>query len=233
MKKIIISVVLAAVAVSYGDITVGDDFNRADGSLGANWTLGATGFAIDGNSVTFTNNPSNDAAWWNANAIGTGADNDFSVSLDVAMNTTASTAWAGVAFNVQDADNFYTLRYSAGGEVQFLRVVGGSVSAFLNQTGTEFTHVQNRTYRLEVTSDTDYVYSGSVTDTTDDSVVWSFSNRTDTLSKFTGGYAGIYTGINGSESFDNFSLTVVPEPATLGLVAFSAFVLMALRRIRS
>ena len=55
----------------------------------------------------------------------------------------------------------------------------------------------------------------------------------DGTSSFTNGYAGLYlAGGSGAFLYDHFSLDVIPEPATLGVLAVSAAGLLLARRLR-
>jgi hypothetical protein len=57
-------------------------------------------------------------------------------------------------------------------------------------------------------------------------------NVVDGNSNFTGGYAGFYQSDTGGAHarFDNFSLEVIPEPATLGMVAVLGGAILFIRK---
>jgi len=210
-------------------LTITDDFNRADTAastnlslaIGSNWINGndTNGLArIFGNEVDITGVFGTALAKFTMlnTAIGTlnnGLGTNFTLSAIVKMDTTASTAQAGLIVNYIDVNNYYQFRYSGTGNVQFTRTVAGVVSATPLSVTAAFTPVQNRPYELTVSSADPYVFDVSVRDTVTDTIVYSKVGVTDANSNFKDGFGGVYatTGLAG---FDNFSLTATTAPAT-------------------
>jgi hypothetical protein len=117
---------------------------------------------------------------------------NFTAQATVQWNApiTDNTSFAGLAFNIQDASNYYVLRYSGNGYVQLLSIVGGGIfGVFINQPG--FAPVQNRPYTLSVTSAGAYAFNVSVYDTVTGTTVYDGS-AVDLAESFTDGYAGLY-----------------------------------------
>lgn len=183
-----------------------DDFNRADGSLGANWTIAGGDYAITNGQVACSSS-GNVVAYWNKGQTLNSGTNGFAISTMVSLSAASNSAWTGLTFNYQNPTNFYQLRYSGLGEVQMLRFVNGANVAFYNPAGTEFAHVPNRPYLLEVSSMTPYIFRASIKDTVTGAVVWSTAATTDGTSSFTDGYGGYYSSSLGLVLFDDFALT--------------------------
>lgn len=158
-----------------------------------------------------------------------GNGTNFTLSLDVASKT--SGAWAGLVFNYQDDSNYYAARFkSDAAGFQMIKVVGGVVGV-MQYGNTSANFVEDVFYTMTITSDTAYVFDITITKAGQSAVFGSGTDRTDTESNFTGGYAGVYANSTGySAGHDNFSLEVIPEPATMGLVGMFAVGLIFVRR---
>lgn len=205
MKKPIVATALLLAAAAHA-ATYQDDFNRADGPLGANWTIAGGNYAIT-NGLVANNTTGNVVAFWNKGQTLNAGTNGFFLAATVTLDANVNTAWAGIVFNYQNPTNFYTLRFSGLGEVQLWRIVDGAISTFYNGAGIEFAHVQNRPYRLEASSVTPYVFRVSVRDTVTDQVVWLLSSATDGGSNFMDGHGGLYCASLAPVTYDDFELT--------------------------
>jgi hypothetical protein len=68
------------------------------------------------------------------------------------LGPVAETLFSGVAFNVQDADNYYVVRINSAGGIQFFGIVGGGDPAGVKTISDAFTLNQGEWVRLEVSS---------------------------------------------------------------------------------
>jgi len=150
-------------------------------------------------------------------AMASGGGDSFVYSAYVSSK--ASLARVGIVFNYQDDDNFYALRLQSDStSFQAIKYVGGALSLMNGNSNVSAASnfVEDAYYRLIVTSDTAYEYnytvlSGATTVLT--------GTITDVGGNHTGGHAGYYAGAaSWSAGFDNYSLEVIPEPATLGMM---------------
>jgi len=123
-------------------------------------------------------------------SLNTGGSEFFLVAT-VRLNSTSATNWAGVAFNIQDAANYYAFRYSGTGVVQLVKVVTGTPVPEASVTGTIAGIVQNRMYRLRVTSSGTSAFNLSIADATTGAVVWSKTTATGTAPIYDGKF-GLY-----------------------------------------
>jgi len=230
MKKkflVIISVLLNAMLLQAASIP--DDFNRADRAangngalIGANWVSSRGGWGIeDGRLIQNMSSTQGNAVLYNT-ALETisGNGTNFTVSLDVMA--LGLNAWAGMAFNFQDADNFYWFRYKGGASDWSLsRFVGGN-STHIASGRIDGTFSFNTDYTLKVNSSAAYTFSYEIKEAVTGLVLVS-GTATDAKSSFTGGYAGVLQSTVGiKNSFDNFSVEVIPEPVTVGMLGFPA-----------
>lgn len=161
-------------------------------------------------------------------ALASGGGDSFTFSLDYAARHDA-TIWGGIAWNYQDKDNFYALRYkNTTTSFQLLTRRNDGWTNVSSGNATE-AFANNGYYTFEITSSNPYDFGYSITKVSDSTVVAS-GTYNPAGSDFTGGYAGFYQSDTGGAhaKFDNFSLEVIPEPATLGLVGMvgaAAFVI--------
>ncbi|MCF7816426.1 MAG: hypothetical protein K9M54_00960 [Kiritimatiellales bacterium] len=206
MKRAIAILTMGLVYGTAQATTYVDNFNRADGSLGANWTIAGGDYAITNEQVAVSTS-GNVVAYWNKGQTLNSGTNGFAISTTVSLNADVNSAWTGLAFNYQNPSNYYEFRYSGTGEVQVLRFVDGSAAAFYNPAGTEFAHVPNRPYRLEVSSISNYTFRATIKDTVTGALVWEVPAATDGTSSFTDGYGGYYSSSLGKVLFDDFELT--------------------------
>ena len=200
--------------------TVADDFNRADtvsssdttligpnwaqsGSLNSRWRIGS-------NTVYSTTSADPGLMYNTAQETIGGGSGSFVVSVDVAAAT--SNVWSGVAFNYQDDNNYYCVRFKAGTDsYQILARVDGSwVVLDSGLASSPFAFGLEAFYRLKVTSDYAYGFTVEIEDLSSSNTV-AFNEAFDAGENFSNGYAGLLltsTSTNGTEfaRFDNFSL---------------------------
>ena len=231
MKRSIITIGILCAASAAWATLVTDDFNRTNTTqsndtslIGSNWKQSAGSanqWLISGN-ILHARPLVNPAILYN-DALQTvsGGGTNFTLSLDVSAKV--ATAWAGVAFNYQDDGNYYYLRIKEGSSnYQLIGAVGGAqtASVLVNKTDASITFTEDVFYTMTITSDTAYNFDFTITEVGSSTAVNPTASVVDGGGNFTGGYAGLYTPSAGGHNakFDNFSLEVIPEPATLGLM---------------
>lgn len=204
-----------------------DDFNRAATaastnvaeSVGPGWANGgnpSATFSIADNKLDAVLNPPFLLLCTTVKTRNEIAGNNFIIAATVQLNTTASSALAGLFFNYVDPNNYYALRFAGNGTVQLIRVVNGTANAGpLNVVGG-FIHVQNRPYRVSVASVTPYVFDVSITDTVAGTVVFSRTAVTDANQNFKEGMGGPYS-TSGVALFDDFRLESSGPARSFGL----------------
>jgi len=191
--------VLIPVLVSAGQVT--DDFNRDIGDLGDQWEPVAGSFFLQDNLAV---NRSGERG-----AFGTGIacwknvqlSDHFRTGVTVTVHTNAGSSSAGVAFNCLDADHYYALRISGSGCIQLIFHDGDRGLQFWTKT---ISIIQNHPYRIEVSSEAPFIFSGSVVDAESGEVLASFERAKDPWSHFKGGYAGLYSGSMAKMTYDDF-----------------------------
>ncbi len=209
-----------------------DDFTRPDTGLNAgndfvdpgwkNSKVGSSQWGVENQRVV-ANLASVDANTVLYNALletVSGNGTNFTASLDVNI---AGSYWAGMAFHYQNPTNFYYLRYKGDAtNYQMYRMVDGISSTLLNLTLPGGTFASGTDYTLTVISSNAYEFAYEIKETGSGTVMASGS-VTDSLSSFSGGYAGILqTSVGlGCATYDNFSLESGAE-ALSGYAAWAA-----------
>ena len=145
-------------------MTLRDNFNRANGALGSNWSSsgGAAAYTIVSNTAASSNAQVEEAVWWNATTF---AADHFA---EVTITTVSSNAFIGPAVRVSSGGNYYGF-YGDNASRYLISVVGGTWTS-LATTGTGFTN--GDVVRLEVEGTTLRAYINSVllTSVTDSSL---------------------------------------------------------------
>lgn len=146
-----------------GPTAVSDNFNRANGSLGANWTAitSMSGHSIAGTSYVY--GTSSNGSYWSANAF---ANNQYSeatyatgddITVAVRASPSAQTYYYATAYNFFDDVDDWTY-------FEIYKVVGGS-STLLASSYIAGSRVSNNIYtvRLTASGTTLTMYTGDAT----------------------------------------------------------------------
>lgn len=221
MKKYIHVLVFAAVtATAVAESVITDNFDRDDTKysrdgavIGDKWRNDQDmEWAVQNKMVAANHNISGEYVLYNRSLeTVSGRDKKFELRCDV--TGMFGGAWGGIAFNYQNAGNFYMVRFQAGTSTyQLVRVVGGAVAAIVSKTDAVKQFEVGSSYTIRVTSETPYNYNFEITETGASQVLNPTTAGIDKLNRFTGGYAGLYVrSAPGSAKpdvmFDNFSMT--------------------------
>lgn len=130
-----------------------------------------------------------------------GAGKGFTLSADVYIPELTDYILGGLAFNVQDEQNYYAFRLGGAGLIQLLRVVDGTPSAIFSLSAFADQLQGQNTYRMEVVSDEPYVFTLRILSAGNLVAEGTF---TDDRSLFQDGAAALYT--SSQAYFDNFLL---------------------------
>jgi hypothetical protein len=199
--------------------TVTDDFNRVaamnstGATIGSDWHSSRTTgqWGITNQQVVANMTEANSVLYNSALETVSGGGTLFTLSLDV--TTVAASAWGGIVFNYQNPTNFYWLRYKGNANnYSLVRMVNGATANIVNST-IGGTFALDTAYTLTVASSNAYEFAYEIKETVGGTVLKS-GTAIDSVSSFTGGYAGILettTGY-GPHTFDNFSLNVYRTP---------------------
>ena len=236
MKRIWVGIVLAITGVGMTQAGLIDNFDRANTAsvLGGSWTSDSL-YYIDNNGAEtrYTSNTTvKDVAWNTAAGTVSGDGTNFTLSADVRCSSGGRLI--GIAFNVQDESNYYALLASMGTTTyRIAQMSSGTISWLVNKADAASTFDPGTDYTMTVTSDAVGTYALTITETGSLTVLNPTTSFTDGTTPFTGGYGGLFSDGNiGTFNYDNFSLQVIPEPATLGMIAISMFGLFLVRRLR-
>lgn len=152
-------------------------------------------------------------------------DEDFQMTLD--MRIPNSSIYAGIAFNIQDSNNFYAIRIKTGTtQYQVIKVVDGAVSALVSETSSS-AFVANVSYTLSVASISPYNYTFEITQTGSTNTLNAVSSFNDSGTDFVDGYGGIYfwTGLASAAIdayYDNFRIDNSYIRTQLNVIDFGA-----------
>ena len=242
MKNILlISIIFGIGAVQAALVT--DNFDRGDtaystdeSNIGANWVAGAADAqsAIKGNTLAYEPETVADNVFYNTGLAMTTAGADaWDMSFDVMLKGAGT--WGGIAFNVQDSNNYYGIRFKAGDTLGgLIRVVNGALANVTALTAST-TVVAGTAYTFNVAATDAYTFTYSVT-SLDGLTTLVAGTSTDVQGNFDGGFGGIYYNHALNSQLpdvvgDNFSVEVIPEPATLGLFGVSSFIFILIRKL--
>ena len=227
------SMILAAMLLFCGSVQaalVTDNFDRGDTAystnnyIGPGWTtsLAADRTAIKSNTLAFDVAPSLSADHLTYNTgvgmiAGTSTDsNSWTMSSDIKIASDGM--WAGVAFNVQDADNFYALRIKTGTTIyQMIRVLNGTAaSAFVSKSDLSIPFASGTAYTFTISSDTANEFTFTITEAGSSTVLNPQTFTSQGSGNFDGGYGGFYhwTGLVSQQpdaTYDNFSVEALPS----------------------
>ncbi|MEA2068911.1 MAG: hypothetical protein U9P12_06910, partial [Verrucomicrobiota bacterium] len=190
-----------------------DNFDRSDtdwqaatnfpNAIGNDWVVGTQSWKISGNQVTMQRIGGAGVLFWTSTETANTQGHRFTLEAEATLGVTNSTDFAGITFNVQDATNYYTLRYSGTGNIQFLRVRDGSPAVIGSGS---FAHAATHPYRMVVSSSQPQNFEWSIFDTATDLVVASDST-VDSGSGFSDGFGGVYAS-SSQALLDQFRLQV-------------------------
>ncbi len=177
-------------------ILISDDFNRADGALGPNWTSAGTGsgMTLVSNQARAQDNFLDNFAYYNSPLLTA----DYEVEADLSMVHASEYADGSVLGRYLDTNNYYEARmWIFGDEIQLYKRVAG-VETSLGVLSFAFSRNTVYNIRLAMVGTSLKVYVDDVLkiDTTDGDLT-------------SAGYAGIWATGHASayESFDNFLVT--------------------------
>lgn len=192
-------------------LVVTDDFNRANGGLGSNWTAIGTAPEIVSNKTQATNIAASCRAAWTT-AIGDGATSIW-VECDVVVST--NTTYNGPLLseaNNSKAESYGVVLSNDGTQLYLTRTTGGVDLDIA--TVTNMTIVEGNTYRVRL----EWFVGGDIRVYVDGVERIAINNTAVTPS-----YAGIqhYTGTGTLGTIDNFRAGVMP-PAEVRVVPLAS-----------
>jgi DNA-binding XRE family transcriptional regulator len=149
-------------------------------------------------------------------AAGTAAGDGTNWTLTVDVRTKITGTYAGVAFNIQDQNNFYALRIKSGStQAQVVKVVSGSISSVeAGSTSMVSNTVAGQMYTFTISCDQAGTIDYTITEKGSSTVLNQITTSTSAV-VFDGGYGGLYlwhgeTAGNSPEAvFDNLSIQAV------------------------
>jgi len=215
---------------SVASTTIADNFNRPDtvrsnetSLIGADWNQESTTneWLVNSSTLASYARIPPGALYNDGLEAVSGNGTNFTVKMDVRAQV--ATAWVGLVFNYQDAENYYCLRFKGGADDwQLLRRVDDSWGVIKNGHATEPFTYHTDFYTLTVKSDTPYDFDFTFQKSGSPEVLNTITNGVDGNSSFTGGHAGAFVSASGyTAKFDNFRLTVATE-AALGYAGWAA-----------
>jgi len=246
IKKSIAIISLLVGGSSAWAALITDNFNRENMTQtqntvnvgGTGWTQAGDGTAagsdwfIAANVARLRDRNPNAVMYNTALSTVSGGGTNFTLSADVSGRIL--NVWVGTVFNYQDEANYYVLRIKAGtDEYQLIERRGSVNTAIVNQKISGSFAVSSY-YTLTITSDTAGDFNFTIKQQGESAVLNTVTAYDDSASALTGGYAGLYATYTGGHSgqYDNFSLSVIPEPATMGLFSVALGVILLIRKKR-
>ncbi|MCF7816427.1 MAG: beta-galactosidase [Kiritimatiellales bacterium] len=190
-----------------------DNFDRNDtdwqtsasspNAIGLDWQVGTQSWKIIGNAATMQRVSGAGVLFWISDETANTQGRRFTLESETTLGVTNSTDFAGIAFNIQNATNYYTLRYSGTGTIQFLRIRNGATA---NLGSGSFAHTAGHAYRMVVSSSQSQSFDWNIFDTATGLAVASGS-ATDSGTGFSDGFGGGYAS-SSQALLDNFRLEV-------------------------
>ena len=236
MKRVMLMTMCLVVLAGFGtvraDWTVlaSDNFNRANGDLGSNWTDVVGDWKITGNEAYVGGwNASNDLTYYNGYAQFSSTPAGYQEKVDALIRLVGNddNRWTGLAMHAQagSTNQYYQMRFKidTNGDPSYLQILRNDTNKEI--AGKEIGALSWGYYHLVGISDnagnmTVQIWSGTRDgDNWTDNTLLGEVSGTD-ASPLTGGYAGLWVNYNtGIEHWDNFTISNnVPEPATIGLL---------------
>lgn len=194
-----------------------------------NWTR-VTGASFTGNGSGGLKTPAGGGAITvvEPTTISYTAGESFTMSYDIKLGNGNTD---GLIFGYQDTNNYYWLTIgknaSTTDAIVFAGKKGGNAFTVDNHTSAGL--VWGDTYRLNLSyTASNTTFDVSVTDLTASSSIYSTS-KVD--SRLTSGGFGLYVNYSSADIGDNYTVSVIPEPATAGLAGVAAIGVLLLRRL--
>jgi len=214
-------------AASAQAVSFTDDFDRATFNPDPpdNYNITEGDFTITSNQATNSVSGTNVAAV-RSSIIETSTSGGDSFEISVDINFTAGfgvNSFGGIVMNLQEAtdtSDYYAVRLSGGGVIQWVRIIDGSSSGTPINDNIGFAPVAGDSFNLTVASDPASSRTRTITliDNSDSSVVFT-DTATDTAvatSTWLSGAGGLFVN-NNSILLDNLEITQVPEPSAYAL----------------
>jgi hypothetical protein len=174
----------------------------AVGLYSNDWRIVSQSWKISSAQVTMRRDNGTGLLMWQPDGTLNTSGRTFGLQALLTLGAAASSDWTGLAFNIQDAANYYVLRYSGAGNMQLLRIRDGAVSAILYSGN--FTHTAGRSYQMTVSSGQARTFHWSLTDRESGATVLS-ETTTDTETGFSDGSGALYSNSNYVQA-DDFRL---------------------------
>jgi sialate O-acetylesterase len=136
-------------------------------------------------------------------------DGEMKIDLSATISSGSRSAWGGIAFNVQDAENFYMLRIKFdNGMVQLVRLAGAAKPLVVDTETLATPFALNTQYTLRLQfSPKDRFYVVTITDTATGEVL-IHRTKVEAAPMFVSGPAGLYGGSTSTNPdlfiFDDF-----------------------------
>lgn len=254
IRVLLLSLIMPLVAPAAVVIgTFSDDFNRANGSLGANYlTRAGNAFQINNNVVTQTYNGADGLTTLEATNLPSLSDYSsgysFSAKLDIFVGGSGgtpgtygnTTGGVGLLLNYQDNNNYTSIRFRGVGANVIQAAGRASGTAYAVQLAIlpqASMPTYNGWYTLSIASTSAGIYDYTWTlASTPETIIsnGTFDLAANGKAVLSGGYTGFAaTAGNGyTSNIDNFSVTIVPEPssAALALAGFGVLAFAIRRR---
>lgn len=251
MKRVLCAAsVLLAIPVAASATTVSDDFNRPEAVpvqtpasnpnlIGTNYTIASGSWGVHASGYLHAD--SNGIMFENTLQTKNTEGQSFNLSANVLVGgTSTASRFSGLVFNYQNENDYYVLRatvntsLSAGtqGVVQLNRVTNGTATVLDTVSGINL--IVSNYFTFVINSSEAGVFSYSINDLAGTSLTGTREARDGSPNPLTDGYSGFYRMSGGAARFQDYELTVIPEPATATAIvlAASSLLLVALLRRR-
>jgi len=197
-----------------------DNFNRSSdvaltplgSQIGTGWNISSDYWSVENTaedgylSIAGAQNNNGSAVVWNEE-VSLHQNNGQHSSAQVDALAVKNNTWAGLAFNVQDSDTFYQVRFKTGSNsYQIVMHDDGKVKAILSHSDAITTFEAGKFYqlRVELGTDGDNSYHFTISEPEFPTKVLN-PDRSCESTTLTGGYAGVtYGNWHTSYHFDNF-----------------------------
>jgi len=197
-----------------------DDFNRPSDvgltpvglQIGKGWKIGSDYWSIENTAkdgylyISEAQNKTNNSVVWNE-AVQLKQRNGKRSAAQVDALAEKDNAWAGLAFNVQDSDTFYQLRFKSGSNsYQVVRHDNGEIKAIVSRSDASTTFEKGKFYQLTVYLgvDGDNSYRFTITEPGSPEDILN-PDRSFENSSLSQGYAGVsYGNWRTGYQYDNF-----------------------------